>query len=67
MADYVVQRVTPTIYLDSAGSPVNGFKITVYLAAYDEIHYLEVPKLDPVDIKKRADKLVADRVALSKL
>lgn len=67
MADYTVQKVNPVIYLDSASNPVNGFKLTVYLNTFDEVHYIEVPKLDPEDIKKRIGVLLANRIAVSKL
>jgi hypothetical protein len=67
MADYTVLRTQPVVYLDNQGNPVSGYRISVELTAYDEVHYLEVPKLDPAAVKKQIDALLASRAAIAKL
>ena len=67
MANYTIQRTAPTVYLDQTGSAINGFKVTVHLQDVDETHFLNVSSLDPATVKAAADKLDAQRKALSEL
>ncbi len=67
MANYVIQQVQPTIYLNNANQAVNGFVVYVYLPKYDEVHQLRLPNISEATVKAAAEKLLADRDALANL
>jgi len=67
MKKYEVKKVSPHVYLDQVDNAVQGFKVTLYLPAYDETHFLSVPSTDPEVVKIAAEKLIADREALASL
>ena len=67
MAEYKVERVQPTVYLNGGGKPVRGFLVRVSLARWNEIHELEMPTLDPDKVREEIEALIALREELDKL
>jgi hypothetical protein len=67
MAEYKVERVQPTVYLDSGGRPTRGYMIRVSLTKWNEIHDLEMPTLDPDKVREEIEALIALREELDKL
>jgi len=67
MSEYRVERTQPTVYLDKGGRAVQGFTVYVELVAFDEIHELHVPSLDPNVVSEAADKLLEQRTNLAAL
>lgn len=65
--NYEVKKVAPTVYLDTVGNAVNGFKVTVYLPEFDETQFINVASTDPKLVSQAAGKLVADRRAMADL
>lgn len=67
MADYVVERVQPTVYLDKSGNPVNGFVVFVAFPEFDETFTVNVPSIDPKTVKAAVEALLTQRRALAEL
>ena len=67
MKKYEIKKVSPHVYLDQVDNAVQGFKVTLYLPAYDETHFLSVPSTDPEVVKTAAEKLISDRENLASL
>ncbi len=65
--EYSVISTTPTVYNDPLAGIVNGVLVRVHLAAYDEVHELRVPQMDPKLVKAAIDKLVKQRDAIADL
>lgn len=67
MPTYRVERTQPTVYLDKAGRPVQGFVVYVLLTKFDELHELHVPSLDANTVKEAVELLYEQRDALAEL
>jgi hypothetical protein len=65
--EFQILRTAPTVYLDQTGAAINGFKVTLYIPSVDETHFLNVPTLDSTAVKKAAEALVKQRIALNDL
>ena len=64
---YTITDTKPTVYLDNAGAPTQGFQVSFTLTEFDEGHSINVPKLDPKLIDARVKEVLAQRQALAKL
>ena len=67
MPTYVVERTQPTVYLDKAGRPVQGFAVYVLLTDFDELHEVRVPSLSPDAVQVAVELLLGQRTALTAL
>ena len=67
MTQYVIEKTTPTVYLDAGGRPVRGFLVTVEFPDYREIHEIQVPTLNPDVVRDAIETLLADRDELATL
>ena len=65
MADYIITRTMPTIYVDRSGNPVHGYTIYFDLTEFDETHYLNVPSLDEAVVKSAIERLLEQRRKLA--
>ena len=65
--NFQVTKTAPTVYLDQSGNAINGFRVTIYMPAFDETHMLNVASLDPSSVKDAGDKLYTQRKALADL
>ncbi len=66
-AIYTVTNSQPTVYLDNAGAPVQGFRVDFTLTEFDEGHSINVPKLDEKLIDARIRETLVSRQKLAKL
>jgi hypothetical protein len=64
---YSIEKTMPTVYLDARNNAVQGFLVFVHLEAYDELHEIRVPSLDPKVVQTAVNKLVEARDALANL
>jgi hypothetical protein len=64
---YTVTGTTPEVYIDNSGQAINGFRVSFTIHEFDEGHFLNVPKQDPVEIDRRIKGLIADRKKLAAL
>ena len=64
---YVIERTTPTTYLDRGGNPVSGFLVTVTFPEFDELHSVRVPDLKAPTVKAAITDLLEQRRALAAL
>ena len=64
---YTVTNQQPTVYLDNAGAPVQGFRVDFTLTEFDEGGSINVPKLDEKLIDVRIKELLSQRQKLAKL
>jgi len=67
MADYVITRTMPTIYVDRSGNPVRGYTVYFDLPEFDETHYLNVPSLDEAVVKNVIEHLLDQRRKLAQV
>jgi len=67
MADYSITQTVPNVYLDKRGIAVQGYTVYFLLTAYDEIHQVNVPSLDPKIVAAEVSKVKTNRDALAKL
>ena len=67
MADYVIERTQPTIFLNRAGRAVPGFLVYVMLVEFNELHEVNVETLDPEVVAGEVGTLMAHRRALAEL
>jgi len=67
MAEFTIDRTTPTVYIDKSGKPVQGYLIQLTLLEFDEVHELRVPSLTKSVVEKAAKDLLAQRRALAEL
>ncbi len=64
---YSVSRVTPETYLDNSQKVVQGFRVTITLIEFDEVHELQVPSIDEKIVTAAAEKLLTQRQKLAQL
>ena len=67
MPTFVVERTQPTVYLDKAGRPVQGYAVYVLLTEFDELHEVRVPSLSPDIVQAAVELLLEQRAALAAL
>jgi hypothetical protein len=67
MADYIITRTVPTVYVDRSGNPVHGYVVYFDLPEFDETHYLEVPSLDETIVKNAIERLLDQRRKLAQV
>jgi hypothetical protein len=67
MADYIVVRTQPTVYLDKSGSAVSGYLIQVEFPEFDEVLDVKVASLDPKIVGKAIETLLDNRRKLAAL
>lgn len=67
MPEYRIVRTQPWTYLDRSGQPVNGFRLTVEFPEFDEVHMLDVPRLDPDAVERAAQQMLDNRRRLAEL
>jgi hypothetical protein len=67
MADYVITRTMPTIYVDRSGNPVHGYTVYFDLPEFDETHYLNVPSLDEAVVRSAIERLLDQRRKLAQV
>jgi hypothetical protein len=57
--DYSVVKTEPWTYIDATNKPIQGYRVTYLLPAFNEYHYLFEPVLNPdkiaVDLKAALD------------
>jgi len=64
---YTIVRTQPTMFLDEAGIPVEGYQIQVTLHEWNEGHLLKVRSLDQDIVEKAIEQLIEQRAALDEL
>lgn len=67
MAEYTIMSVRPSVFLDKAGNPVNGYDVEFFIPAFDEIHHVKVGKRDPKAVEAEIAKELAFRKSLAEL
>jgi len=67
MAEYTVEWIRPTIYVDNAGSAVDGYKVRIVLYPWNEARDLELPDATAELIKAGAEAEVEKREGVDKL
>jgi len=67
MAEYKVERMQTTVYIDKSGQAINGFLATVSFPEFDEVHDLKVPNDKPETVKKAAEAFLDNRRKIAEL
>lgn len=62
---YKVIQTQPWTYLDPAGSPVNGQRVTFIIPEFDETHFVFVRSLNPAVVDTAILEFVAQRKQLA--
>ena len=65
--DYVVNTTQPYTYIDQANRLVNGYKVTFAITAYNEVHNVTVPSLNPDVVGAAIKAIVEQRKKLAAL
>jgi hypothetical protein len=67
MADYIITRTVPTVYVDRSGNPVHGYVVYFDLPEFDETHYIEVASLDETIVKNGIERILDQRRKLAQM
>ena len=67
MAEYTVEWIRPTIYVDNAGSAVDGFAIRIVLYPWNEARDLKLPDATAELISEAAEAEIVKRQAVADL
>jgi len=67
MAEYTVEWIRPTIYVDNAGSAVDGFTVRIVLYPWNEARDLRLPDATAELISEAAEAEVVKRQAVADL
>lgn len=65
MANYVIERQTPTVYADKAGRAIQGFVVTGTFPEFDEVFEVRVPSLDGKTVIPVIEQLLEQRRKLA--
>lgn len=65
--EYKILRTTPRTYVDGIGNPISGFRITFEIVKYGEMHMVDVPSLNPEQVKAVIEDLLKNRKALENI
>jgi hypothetical protein len=65
--DYRVVSTQKYSYLDETNRVVDGYRVFFFLPGFDETHSVNVPSIAPDTVKAAISKVVADRIAISKI
>jgi hypothetical protein len=64
-SDFKILSTQSRSYIDQGGSVVNGYRVQYRIIAFDEVHYVDVPSLNPNVVKGAIEAVIADRKNLS--
>ena len=67
MAEYTVEWIRPTIYVDNAGSAVDGFAVRIVLYPWNEARDLKLPDATKELIKAAAELEIEKREGVDSL
>ncbi len=67
MALYHITRVTDQLYIDEGAQPVNGFAVTFEVAELNQVHTINVPHNNPVEIDTRIRQEIAKYQQIARL
>lgn len=67
MSSYIVSWIRPTIYVDNAGSAVDGFAVRIVLYPWNEARDLKLPDATAELIKEAAEAEIVKREGVDKL
>ena len=64
---YQIEKSSTTTYLDENDNVVSGYALKVRFIEFDELHEINVPDMQPENVKLILDRAVADREAIRDL
>ena len=58
---YQIEKTTTTTYLGENDNVISGFSLKVRFIEFDELHEINVPDMQPENVKSFLDQAVSDR------